>query len=427
MTKHRLFGDKDPFDTDVDADFPDEVATSPTDSEFAQLLSTETSQNFKRMRRGDRVVAKVLAVGPSLVYFDIGQRSEGYAEKQFFSPEDLDTLIPGAEIPLYVSSTDNGIELVKSLSAQQASSEALQAAYQNGLPVSGKVTGENKGGFTVEISGMKGFVPFSQMEFGKAKPADEYIGKTFEFQITRFQGREVVLSRSALIREENEAQRQKILNQLEEGQQHLCKVTKIEEFGAFIDLGGGLNALIPRSEIGWSRTASVAEAVKVGEEVHVKIIKIDRTGPKLKIAASMKQMEGDPWDITADKLSVGQTVSGSPTRLVPFGAFVEIAPGVEGLLHISEMSSKKRIAQPGEVVSVGTSVQVRITSIDRIQRRIGLSMKSLDDDTLDAETKAKYLKKQEDENLHRGVEFVDTAVGTSNAFGDAFARAKKKK
>jgi len=430
MSGHKLFGGKDPFETENDSDdFPDEKKASSEDNEFAQLLQQDgkVSQNFRRIRKGDRIEAKVINVGDSLIYLDIGQRSEGFAEKQFFSAEDLQKMKPGDTLPLYVASTDNGIELVKSLSAQQASLDSLQSAYQSNLPVSGKVVAENKGGFVVELPGTKGFVPFSQMEFGKSKPANEYLGKTFEFSITRFQGREAVLSRSALIREEVEMQRQKVLNTLEEGQQISSKVTKLEEFGAFVDIGSGVTALIPRSEIGWSRSASVSDVLKVGDDVSVKIIRIDRTGPKLKIAASMKQLDGDPWDVSADKLNVGQTVEGTPTKLMPFGAFVEIAPGLEGLVHISEMSAKRRISQPGEVVTVGKKVNVRITSIDRINKRIGLSMKAMDEEVLDSETKAKYLKEQEKHDEHKGVEFIDSKLPAHSIFGDAFARAKKKK
>lgn len=204
----------------------------------------------------------------------------------------------------------------------------------------------------------------------------------------------------------------------------LATVAKIESFGAFVDIGGGLNALVPISELSWSRPASPHAVVSVGDKITVKILKIDTTGDRPKVSASMKQVEGDPWDVSVEKLETGSIVEVKVTKLMQFGAFAEILPGVEGLIHISEMSAKRRINTPGEVVQVGQTVQAKISGIDRIQRRIGLSMKVLEADYVEQEGKKKLEDQKKAEDEHRGVEFRSNAA--SATLGDAFLKAANK-
>ena len=204
----------------------------------------------------------------------------------------------------------------------------------------------------------------------------------------------------------------------------LATVVKIESFGAFIELGGGLNALVPMSELSWSRPASAHAVVTVGDKVTAKILKIDTTGERPRVSASMKQVEGDPWDVTVEKMETGAIVDVKITRLMQFGVFAEILPGVEGLIHISEMSAKKRINTPGEMVEVGQTVKVKITGIDRIQRRIGLSMKVLETDYVEQEGKKKIDEQKRSEDEHRGVELRSQSA--SATLGDAFLKAANK-
>ncbi len=423
MAKNNLFGGKDPFE--MESTWEDEVATKEKDrsNEFATMFGQQSQKRFQPLQKGDRIRAKLLQFNANTAYFDVGQRAEASMDLVQFDATEKTQLAVGQEFQLFVAETANGIELVKSLSAAQASTDMLQIAYDSGLPVDGKVISENKGGFEVEVLGAKGFVPFSQIDVVAQKNNADYIGKTFKFRISRFQGREVVLSRTVLLREEQDSKRQETLNKLEVGQTLSGKIQKLEEFGAFIDIGG-LTALIPRSEMSWSRLP-VQDSVKLDQEVLVKIIKIDRTSPKLRVAASIKQVEGDPWDILITRFTVGQTVSGTVTRNMAFGCFVELAPGLEGLVHLSEMSGKRKISQPGEVVKPGDVIEVKITGIDSLQKRLSLSLKALSSETMDDDTRKKYLKNQDEANEHRGVELVSN-VTSSSAFGEAFSKAEKK-
>ena len=395
------------------------------DDEFAKLLAGEGEKSFVRLKVGDEVEAKIVQVGESSVFLDIGQRAEGSVELVEFSPEERAVLAPGMKLRLYVAAVQGGaVELTKSLGARQLSREKLETAMAAGLPVMGKVVAENKGGYTVEIAGVTGFVPYSQIDVGPRKPATEYIGKQFEFRVTRLEARNTVLSRAAILREQHEAAQAEMLENLKVGAIVQGAVVRVEKFGAFVDIGSGLTVLIPNSEMSWSRVSGPS-ALTSGERVSAKVIRMEVEGGRPRIAASIKQLDGDPWERLAGGFAVGQTVQGTVTKLMQFGAFVELAPGLEGLVHISEMSAKRRIHQPGEVVAPGQEVTVKILGIDSEMKRIGLSLRALESEVLDAETKAKYLKTQTNDEEHRGVELVTTGGGAT--FADALRRAEEKR
>jgi small subunit ribosomal protein S1 len=419
--KNRLFGHAG---GDVFEDEADEVSSSSDSNEFEALLAGEKSRGFVAIKQGMRVDGRVLHVTDSAVVFDVGQRSEGILPTESMPPEDKAKYTVGSNHSLYVSSTANGIELTVSLSAKQAGQDRLRDAMNSGLPVEGKVTGENKGGYTVDVPGAKGFCPFSQMDIVSGKPPAAFIGQSFKFRVTKVSGRDVVLSRSALLREEQAAERGKVLESLTEGQTLSATVIKLENFGAFVDLGGGVHALVPMSELSWSRPSSAHSVVNLGEKVIVKILRIESSGDRPRISVSIKQVEGDPWDYLVEKLETGTVSEVRITKLMPFGAFAEIAPGLEGLIHISEMSARRRISTPGEAVAVDQKVQAKIVGIDRINRRISLSMKVLDADFIEQQGKKKLdeIKAMEDE--HRGVEY--RTKGATATLGDAFLKAAER-
>lgn len=407
--------------------FQDEENDSGSDAgsnEFAAMLAGESSRGFATLSQGKRVDGKVLDINESSIIFDVGQRSEGVLPTDSMTPEEKEKFKVGETYSLYVSSIRNGIELATSLNARQAGMDSLRDAMNSGLPVEGKVSGENKGGYNVELPGARGFCPFSQMDVVPGKPPAAFIGQTFKFRITKVAGRDVVLSRSALLREEQTAEREKVLETIKEGDTKTVTVVKIENFGAFVDIGGGLNALVPISELSWSRPSSPHSVVSVGDKAVVKILKIDRSGDRPKVSASMKQVEGDPWDHVVEKLETGSIAEVRVTKLMQFGAFAEIVPGVEGLIHISELSARRRISTPGEVVSVDQKVQAKITGIDRINRRISLSMKVLDADFAEQEGKKKLEQQKNPDDEHRGVEI--RSKGATATLGDAFLRAAQK-
>ncbi len=418
--KHRFM---DQIGGDLFEDEDSEALESST-NEFADMIAQESARGFVQLRQGAKVDAKVIGIIDGSIVCDVGQRSEGVLPTDSMAPEEIAKFTVGETYSLYVSSLKNGIELATSISARHAGLDNLRDAMNSGLPVEGKVTGENKGGYTVELSGARAFCPFSQMDVVGGKPPAAFIGQTFKFKVIKVAGRDVVLSRAALLREEQAGERAKILETLQVGDTVSAKVVKIENFGAFIEIGGGMNALVPVSELSWSRPSSPHAVVSVGDQVTAKILKIDTSGERPKISASMKQVEGDPWDLQVEKIENGAIVDVKITKLMQFGAFAEILPGLEGLIHISEMSAKRRINTPGEVVEVGQTVKVKITGIDRIQRRIGLSMKVLEADYVEQEGKKKLDEQKKSEDEHRGVEF--RSQGGSATLGDAFLKAAAK-
>jgi small subunit ribosomal protein S1 len=393
-------------------------------NEFAEMIAHEAARGFAQLRQGDKIEAKIIGIVDGSIVCDVGQRSEGVLATDSMSKDEIDAFQIGNTYTLYVSSLRNGIELATSISSRNAGMDSMRDAMNSGVPVEGKVTGENKGGYTIELAGVRAFCPFSQIDVISGKPAAAFIGQNFKFKVIKASGRDVVLSRAALLREEQAGERAKILEKLQLGETQLASVVKIESFGAFVDLGGGLNALVPISELSWSRPSSPHAVVTVGDKVTIKILKIDTSGDRPKISASMKQVEGDPWDITVEKIENGSIVDVKVTKLMQFGAFAEILPDVEGLIHISEMSAKKRINTPGEIVAVGQTVKVKITGIDRIQRRIGLSMKVLEADYVEQEGKKNLEVAKQAQDEHRGVEFRSQAA--SATLGDAFLRAEQK-
>ncbi len=390
------------------------ASRGPAD-EFEKMLAEQGDRSFGAVSAGERVDGVVVAISNTSILVDIGQRSEGVMALDEVRQEDLGKLRVGDRAEFLISRVSGaGIELSWALSAHKLDLARIDAARHSGVPVEGKISGENKGGFTVELGGVRGFVPFSQMELGQSKPLAEYLNHTFRFRVTEVRGRDVVLSRSALLREEQERQRRDLLETLEVGQELEAEVIKVERFGVFVDLGGGLHALIPTPELAWSAQDDVKAVLEPGVNVLIKLIEIQTDGPKPKIAASMRQVTQDPWLSAAGRFAEGQVVKGRVTRMLPFGAFVEIAPGIEALLHISQMSDTKQVRAPQSMVRLGETLEVAITAIDAPARRIGLSLTALPDAQLDPETRAKYMQ-------------ADTpSSGGNSAMADALRKALNK-
>lgn len=361
--------------------------------EFRRLLEEQGKPRFRPLAAGERVEGTVIAITPSSVLVDIGQRSEGVIPLDEVRPDDLGRMRVGDRAEFLVSRVSgSGIELSWALAAHTLDLKRIEDARAAGIPVEGKVTGDNKGGFTVELGGARGFVPFSQMELGPARPAAEYLHHTFRFRILEVKGKEVVLSRAALLREEQERLRKEVLDRIEPGLEMEAEVVRVERFGLFVDVGGGLHALVPAGELSWSGRDEMLRTMEPGTRVRIKILEIDRQGPKPKISATMRQLTEDPWASAGERFAEGQVVRGTVTRLASFGAFLEIAPGIEGLLHVSEMSDKKQIKSPSEVVRVGQSLDVAITAVDAAARRISLSITAIPDPEIDPLVRAKFMQ-----------------------------------
>jgi small subunit ribosomal protein S1 len=257
----------------------------------------------------------------------------------------------------------------------------LEQAHEHGIPVEGVVTEVIKGGFEVQIAGARGFCPISQIDNHFVEDPEPYVGTRHEFRITRFErGRgnrvNLVVSRRALLEEEASRQAEETRAHLEVGAVMPGRVTSLKPYGAFVDLGG-IEGMLHISELGHTRVEHPKDVLSEGQNVEVQVIKIEQTGdPKRpeRIGLSLKSMTSDPWDEVADRFPEGMFLHGTVVRLQPFGAFVELAPGIEGLVHISELAAGKRINNPREVCREGDRVEVKILGIDQERRRISLSM-----------------------------------------------------
>ncbi len=322
----------------------------------------------------------VLITGDT-VFIDYGAKSEGWADLQEFVDDKGEIIVkPGMEVELgFIGYGPSGPQLGNCLRKVSggAGVELLRKAFEAGIAIEGNVTGTNKGGLEVVVSGAKAFCPFSQMDLIYLDRPEGFIGTTQKFKVTQFEeeGKNIVLSRKAVLQAEKEALAQQTRKRLGVGEVFKGQVTRLTPFGAFIDLGG-IEGLVHISEISRGQVNDPADHLAAGQEVTVQVLQI-KTDEKNqeRISLSLKALEPDPWD-TGLGLNEGEIVLGRVRNLAPFGAFIEMAPGIEGLVHISEISHK-RIRHPKEMLKEGQEVEVKVLEINREQRRISLSIKEV--------------------------------------------------
>jgi small subunit ribosomal protein S1 len=383
MTKIDINWDED--DGSFEATFKESGRHGASDDEFLQMLSETKDQQVADFRVGDKVTGTISAISDHSddVTIEIGTKTSAVMSKQELLEPDQDKVYkPGDSVEAFVVSKSGGeIVLGRSMSHRVAKDQALDSAYSAGLPVRGKVLKANKGGFDVQVLGKSAFCPVSQMDtkFVKEDEKDRYLGKEFDFLIEQMSGRNIVVSRAALLRKAQSEQLAVIKGRLGENPVFDGVVTELRDFGAMVDFSG-INGMVHISEVSHSRVSHVSEVLQIGQTVKVKVLSIDEQKGLPRVGLSIKQAGENPWDAAADKLAVGQNYSGRVVRLETVGAFVEISPGLEGLIHISEMSWGKRINHPKEILKVGDVVNIRVLAVDLNSRRISLSLKSLDDD-----------------------------------------------
>ena len=342
---------------------------------FAKLLEKNGTQSA-RLAPGQKVKARVVSISGDLVYIDIGGKSEGVIDLEEFREKDGSVRIEeGEEVEAFFLSVQNGIRklttLVNGYSAVELTS--IQSAYEAGLPVNGEVKREVKGGFEVLVGGVRCFCPHSQIDMKGGREGGIYLGQTFPFKVLEYEeeGRNIILSRRVLIEKEKQASIDRLKESLKVGAEILGRVSSLQKFGAFVDVGG-MEGLVPMSEISWTRVEKLEDMLALGQEVTVKIISLDWDNNRLTL--SMKALQPDPWSLAAEKYPVDGRVNGTIVRLAPFGAFVSLEPGIDGLVHISNLGAGRRINHPREVVEVGQMVEVYILSVDAENRKISLSM-----------------------------------------------------
>jgi len=358
-----------------------EGGTPEVEEDFSALLES-FEQSTASFQQGDKVSGTLLSVGREFAFVDLGGKSEGVIPvDELMDDEGNPTHQAGDSLTatvVEVDSAEGGIRLARTLRAG-GSDVLLQKAMETGVPVQGTVMSTNKGGFEVRVSGKTAFCPISQIEADFTENPEAHVGQTYNFLISELggRGRQMVVSRAALIRQQREEAQEALRGTLQEGQILDGLVTRVKEFGAFVDIGG-VEGMVHVSEMSWGRVENPEDEAKVGDHVRVKILQLDWA--RGRIALSMKQALDDPWDSAAEQIVVGERRQGVVVRLADFGAFVELAKGVDGLLHISDMSWTRRIRRPADVLSVGDEVEVQVLDLDTDRRRISLGMKQLTGD-----------------------------------------------
>ncbi|MFM8552940.1 MAG: 30S ribosomal protein S1 [Nitrospiraceae bacterium] len=338
-----------------------------------EALYEETFRNFEE---GTIIEGRVVTVGKDRVVVDIGYKSEGIIPADQFIPEDLQGLKVGDRLQVYIEEredADGNLILSKEKADKMKVWEELEKAHKDEKVVEGRIVSRIKGGMMVDI-GVKAFLPGSQIDLHPVRDLDGLVGKTFPLKIIKINHRRgnVVVSRRVLLEETRDKRRQTTLSTLKEGQLIQGMVKNITEYGAFIDLGG-IDGLLHITDMSWGRVGHPSELFVIGDKVEVMVLKYDReTG---RISLGLKQKGADPWTNVASKYAIGTRVKGRVVSLTDYGAFIELEPGVEGLVHVSEMSWTHEVRHPSRLVSVGDQVEAAVLNVDPNSRKISLGMK----------------------------------------------------
>jgi small subunit ribosomal protein S1 len=383
---------------DDDDERIDEMAEEES---FAELFQ-ESFVKPVRFSPGQKVKARIVKISSEWIFIDLGGKSEGYLDrKELLDEEGNLSVREGDEIqPYFLSSNNNEMRFTTQITGGDAGRQFLEEAWRNGIPIEGLVEKEIKGGFEVKIAGgLRGFCPFSQMGLQRVGNAGDLIGQHVSFRITQYgeKGRNIVLSNRSVLEEERQKQREAMKGTLQEGMKVTGTISSIQNFGAFVKVGS-VEGLIPISEIAWDRVEDINERLEVGREVELVVMQLD--WDKNRLSFSMKRALSDPWDDVEKNFPQGSAHSGTVVRLMNFGAFIMLAAGVDGLLHISRLGSGKRINHPREVLSEGQVVEVKIDSIDRENKRLSLSLVGANaDEQKESEDYSQYMKEEKPKSM----------------------------
>ena len=354
---------------------------------MAELL--EESTPLRVLRRGDLVEGQVMRADQDGILVSIGHKSEGLVpqrEMRSLTPLVMDRCQVGAKVLVCVLDPA-GFDGQAVLSLDKARGEEawhmLQEYAESGEVVEAEIVGYNRGGAVVDVEGLQAFVPLSQVVLPLDAGNDPQaalalrVGEKLTLKVLEVNRRRnrAVLSERAVVREQREGRKERLLNELEEGEVRKGTVTGISNFGAFVDLGGA-DGLVHISELSWAPVSSVEEIVKVGQELEVYVLRVDRE--QRRIALSLRRLSETPWDQAAGRFALGQLVTGTVTKLMDFGAFTRIEDIIEGLIHVSELTDR-HISHPKEVVKVGDKLTLRIVSMDPQRHRMGLSLKQVEE------------------------------------------------
>jgi small subunit ribosomal protein S1 len=361
----------DPLDKSS-ADQNDE--NEDTGEDFATLLESDEFQKDIFIPQDSKVEGTIVSIGEEWVFVDIGGKSEGTISREELLDENGKlSFNVGDPLTAYVVNNREGEILLSVKMTAAASEEAIRGAHRSGVPVEGLVVAERKGGYSVMVLGKSAFCPYSQMDLQPTGDTSGYIAKRFSFRITEYseRGRNIVLSRREILEEERLKTIAQLKDKLKPGEVISGTVRNLAQFGAFVDIGG-VEGLIPMSELAWHRVAAASDVLSPGDSVTVRILDLD--WKNMRISLSLKQTLDDPWDSVTQQYQEHMSFTGTVMKLMNFGAFIQLEPGIEGLIHISNLGKGRRINHPREVLSEGDQVEVRIISVYRESRRIGLEL-----------------------------------------------------
>ncbi len=369
------------LDKNEDTFFNEQKGVDQASADLIRMIDSFDKKMPNEIKAGRAVEGIVTRIGDEYLFVDIGAKNEAMLRKEELAGAGIKV---GDKISAYiVSDTEGETILSKRLGGRNAAKQELFDAFKNKIPVQGKVTGVSKDGLMVKILGRRAFSYLSHIDIKFTDDVNQFLNKTLEFVITRITegGRNIIVSRIPILEKE-------ILQRLEELEKCVKtrsivhgKIGRITDFGIFVDIGG-IEGLVHISEISWEHLTDTKEIYSPGDEVECIVLKVERKEPikNSKISLSIKQQYEDPWKTVPQRFSVGQSVKGKVVRITDFGAFVELIPGVDGLVHVSEMSWVKKVRHPSEIVSVGSMVDATVLGIDVEKRTISLSFKDISTD-----------------------------------------------
>ena len=365
---------------------------SDQEEDFAAMF--EASVKARQFKRGQTVEGTIVSIGPKVAFVNIGGKGEAEIDVAELKDHEGDIEVSaGDRITAMVVSTSGGIVLSRKGVRNAATLRELEDAYQAGLAVEGKVIQEVKGGYEVRIARERAFCPISQIDIVRTTDATVHIGETYAFNIIEYKegGKNVVVSRRKQLEQEQRVNNAAVRKSIVPGAVMTGRVVSVPDFGAFVDLGGGIQGLLHVSEMSWTRVNNPNEVVAIGDQVTVRVLRVDEATEK--ISLGLKQLQDDPWTTAAVKFPVGQVRTGRITRLADFGAFVELEPGFTGLLPFAE-SGIDRGMDMRKVFPIGSDVEVAILEVDAEARRIRLSKRAVAEQREQAELR-EYEAKQD--------------------------------
>jgi small subunit ribosomal protein S1 len=345
---------------------------SEQDEDFAAMF--EASVKARRFEQGQTIEGTIVAFGPEVAFVSVGGKSEAQIDLSELKDDEGDIEVSiGDRIQAVVVSTSGGITLSRRGVRAAATQRELENAFRAGLSVEGRVESAIKGGYEVRVARERAFCPLSQIDVVRTVDPAIHVGKTYTFRVIEYKdaGRSIVVSRRKHLEQERQASAEAVRKSIMPGAVLPGRVVSVLDFGAFVDLGGGIQGLLHVSDMSWSRATTPGAVVAAGDQITVKVLRVDEGTGKLSLG--LKQLQDDPWSAAASTFAVGQVRTGRVTRVTEFGAFVELAPGIEGLAHASTFPPTGRPGGWADAVSVGTTAAFEILSVDLAQKRIGVA------------------------------------------------------